>query len=62
MRNLGGAGPLDNCANPGQRRENHIDHGPLHENLEGSVPIAQAMIDHAKHAVDQAKDHPSNHA
>lgn len=62
MRNLRGADPSDNRADPGQRRKDHVDHRPLHENLEGAVPIAEAMVNQAKHAVDKTENHPGDHA
>jgi hypothetical protein len=62
MRNFGGAGPSDNCANPAKRGEDHIDHGPCHEDLKRAVPIAQLMVNHAKYAINHTEHQPGDYA
>src|SRR5215469_12738460 len=62
MRNLGGARPPDDRGNPGQRCEHHVTHRPHHENLKGTVPVAEPVVNQAKNTVDHAEDHPGDHA
>src|SRR5215472_3561989 len=62
MGSLRGARPPDDRGNPGQRCEHHVTHGPHHENLKGTVPVAEPVVDQAKDTVDGAEDHPGDHA
>src|SRR5215469_16852456 len=62
MRNLRGARPSDNRADPGKRGEHHVTHGAHHKDLKCAMPITEFMVNQAKNLVDQAENHPCDHA
>ena len=48
----------DGHANPGQRRDDHIHDGSIHEDLNRAMPIAEFPEKRTKHTIVQAEEQP----
>jgi hypothetical protein len=60
VRNVRGAGPPDEGADPGNGREDHVYNRAEHENQKGAVPITELAEEDAEDTVAQAEEEPAN--
>jgi hypothetical protein len=54
-----GAGPGDECADPGKGREDHVHDRTEHENQKSAVPIAELAEEQTEGTIAKAEDEPT---